>query len=50
MFWAGIVEDELVGPVKVPKGVKVDSEDYCNLLEEVFFPWFEKQFQPNKQL
>ena len=49
MFWAGIVGDELVGPVKVPEGVKVDSEAYCNLLEEAFFPWFEKQSQAKQR-
>ena len=48
MFWAGIIEDQMVGPVRVPEGVKVDSEAYCNLLEEAFFPWFEK-LSPAKQ-
>ena len=48
MIWAGIISDQLVGPVRVPEGVKVNSEAYCDLLEDAFMPWFEK-LSPNKQ-
>ncbi len=40
MFWAGIIGDKVVGPYKVEKGVKLDSDGYCKLLDEAFFPWY----------
>ena len=48
MIWAGIIGDQLVGPFRVPEGVKMNSEVYCLLLEQSFFPWFDKQ-TPAKQ-
>ena len=38
MLWAGIVGDELVGPVRVQEGVKLTSHTYCRFLE----PWLEE--------
>lgn len=38
MLWAGIVHDELVGPIMVREGVKINSANYCALLDEVFVP------------
>ena len=34
--------DTLKGPVRVPDGVKGNSEQYCVLLEEAFLPWLDK--------
>jgi len=41
MIWAGIIGDELVGPVRVPDGVKITSVAYCQLLESALLPWLE---------
>lgn len=43
MLWAGIVENEIVGPIMVREGVKINSANYCTLLEECLFPWLEEQ-------
>ncbi len=32
MFWAGIVDDKLVGPFTVLEGVKMNSENYISFL------------------
>ena len=36
-----IIGDRLVGPIKVPEGVKVTSAAYCNLLSEFLVPWLD---------
>ena len=41
MIWAGIIGDELVGPVRVSEGVKIASAAYCQLLESALLPWLE---------
>ena len=41
MVWAGIIGDRLVGPIRVPEGVKVTSAAYCNLLRESLVPWLD---------
>ena len=41
MIRAGIIGDELVGPVRVPEGVKITSAVYCQLLESALLPWLE---------
>lgn len=41
MIWAGIIGDELVGPVRVPDGVKITSQAYCQLLDSVLLPWLD---------
>ena len=43
MFWAGIVGKKLVGPYKVPEGVKITSEAYISFLQKNFVPWFRSQ-------
>ena len=43
MFWAGIVGETLVGPFKVPEGVKITSDAYINFLTKNFIPWYKKQ-------
>jgi hypothetical protein len=41
MIWAGIIDNELVGPVRVPEGVKLTSIAYCTLLETALMDWLE---------
>ena len=41
MIWAGIINDQVVGPVRVPEGVKLTSVAYCNLLESVLMEWLD---------
>lgn len=43
MFWAAIVDDELVGPFQVQDGVKVNSEGYCTVLTINFLPWWKRK-------
>ena len=38
MFWAGIIGNELVGPYKVPDGVKMNALTYRNFLQANFIP------------
>ena len=40
LFWALIVYDEVLGPIRVPQGVKLDSEEYFEHLRSSFSPWF----------
>ena len=46
MIWAGIVGDELFGPVRVPEGVKLTSRTYCQFgfseLKSVLESWLEE--------
>ena len=42
MFWAGIKGDQLLGPFRVPEGVKINSEAYIDLLNISFLPWYNK--------
>lgn len=51
MIWAGIIKNELIGPFRVQDGVKMNSQAYCNFLDEHLLPWlrrkpaaFRKQF------
>ena len=39
MIWGGIIGDELVGPFRVPEGVKLTSVTYCEFLKNVLEPW-----------
>ena len=43
MFWAGIVGEKLIGPFKVPEGVKITSDAYIAFLRKNFFPWYKTQ-------
>ncbi|XP_076044757.1 uncharacterized protein LOC143027362 [Oratosquilla oratoria] len=38
-FWAGIIGDTLVGPFRVPEGVKLTSQAYISFLDEHLSPW-----------
>ena len=42
MIWAGIVGDELIGPLRVPYGVKITSALYYLLLELNLLPWLDE--------
>ena len=44
MFYAGLIGNELVGPWKVPEGVKLTSVVYVAFLKEHLEPWF--KFKP----
>lgn len=43
MIWAGIIGGIMVGPWKVPDGVKMTADNYIAFLREHFEPWFKKQ-------
>lgn len=43
MIWAGIVHNKLVGPFRVPEGVKLNSANYCAFLEENVMPFIARQ-------
>ena len=34
MLWDGIIDNQLIGSVMVPAGVKINSAAYCELLSE----------------
>ena len=38
MIRTGIIGDELIGPVRVPQGVKRSSATYCQFLKNVLEP------------
>lgn len=42
MIWAGIVKDELVGPFRIPDGLKMTAKTYCEFLDTNFYPWLEE--------
>jgi len=41
MIWAGIVGSTLIGPFRIPQGVKINRLVYCQLLEDKFLPWLD---------
>ena len=41
ILWDGIIDNHLIGPVKVPAGVKINSAANCELLSDGLFPWLE---------
>ena len=43
MFWAGIMGREIVGPFRIPEGVKMTSIMYVEFLKQHFLPWFKKK-------
>ena len=42
MIWAGIIGDEVIGPIRVPQGVKLSSATNCQFLKNVLEPWLEE--------
>jgi transposase len=43
MFWAGIINNEMVGPFRVKDGVKITAETYTAFLKEFLLPWYKKK-------
>ena len=43
MLWAEIIDNQLIGIVIVPAGVKIDSAAYCELFSEGLFLWLDDQ-------
>ncbi|KAK3512212.1 hypothetical protein QTP70_001115 [Hemibagrus guttatus] len=43
MFWAGIMGRDLVGPFRVPEGVKMSSVKYVEFLTDHLLPWYKKK-------
>ena len=41
MIWAGIIGDELVGPFRVPDGLKLTAATYCEFLKTALEPWLD---------
>lgn len=37
LVWAGIIKHELVGPFRDENGLKINSQTYCQFLEDTFF-------------
>ena len=33
MLWSRIIDNTIVGPIRVPEGVKLTSKTYCELME-----------------
>ena len=42
MIWVGIFGGELIGPVRIPQGVKLTSATYCGFLKNVLEAWLEE--------
>ena len=40
MIWAGIIDNKIIGPFRVPDGVKLTSNTYIEFLRENFLPFF----------
>ena len=43
MFWAGIINNEMVGPFRVKDRVKITAETYTAFLKEFLLPWYKKK-------
>lgn len=44
LLWAGIINNELVGPFQVEDRLKVNSQTHCQFLEDTFFKqWYRKK-------
>lgn len=44
LVWAAIIEDEVVGPFRVEDGLKLNSQTYCQFLEDSFVKqWYRKK-------
>ena len=48
-LWAGIINDQIVGPCRLPDGVKMCAESYVDFLKKNFVPWYKKQPLPLKR-
>ena len=43
MFWAALIGNEVVGPFRVPDGLKMNAVTYTKFLKENFVPWYRRQ-------
>ena len=43
MIWVGIVNNQIVGPFRVPDRVKMCAKLYVDFLQQNFLPWYKKQ-------
>ena len=48
MFWAGILGNKMVGPFRVPEGVKMNAT-YADFLKRSFVPWYRKQIVASRR-
>ena len=43
IFWAALIGKVVVGPFRVPDGLKMTAQSYTKFLEDNFIPWYCKQ-------
>ena len=43
MIWVEIIDNQIVGPFRVPDGVKMCAESYVDFLKKNFLPWYNMQ-------
>ena len=43
MIWAGIINNQIVGPSRVPDGDTMCAKSYVDFLKKNFLPWYKKQ-------
>lgn len=43
IFWGGTLGNEMVGPFRVPEGVKMNAATYADFLKQNFVSWYRKQ-------
>ena len=41
MIWGGIIGNAIIGPFRVPEGLKLSSATYCPFLKNSLEPWFD---------
>ena len=41
MIWGGIIGNAIIGPFRVPKGLKLSSATYCPFLKKSLEPWLD---------
>ena len=50
MVWAAIFNDQLIGPFRIPDGVKINSAYYCQFLNDNFLKkWYNKKLASMKK-
>jgi transposase len=50
MVWAAIYDNQLIGPFRVPDGVKLNSQNYCDFLWDNFFKkWYNRKSRAFKK-
>jgi len=48
-MWVAIYDNQLIGPFRVPDGVKLNSQKYCDFLLENFFKkWYNRKYKAFK--